>query len=164
MPESIFNKIAGQSLFFNKIAQVFSCELCEICKNIFFTLFLNSKIFSRDHSKSTYVWPTLKLAIFFCVVTSLFADTPSFCCRFFSLIWPLVPPPVTSFLSGHNIVRFVNYYCLNNTVMLRLCRLFPNLKLFQILLFRFYLRKFVNDLVIYPAKKKACKILNWFFQ
>ena len=89
-----------------------------------------------------------------------FCRHPLFLLSLFSLIWPLVPPPVTSFLSGHNIVRFVNYYCLNNTVMLRLCRLFPNLKLFQILLFRFYLRKFVNDLVIYPAKKKACKILN----
>ena len=46
-PVSFFNKVAGlrSSLFFNKVdfikketpAQVFSCEVCEMCKNTFST-------------------------------------------------------------------------------------------------------------------------------
>ena len=32
MPESFFNKVAG----LRQVAQVFSCEFCEICKNTFF--------------------------------------------------------------------------------------------------------------------------------
>ena len=104
--------------------------------------------------KVTFFWPTQKLVVFFCI---FFADTPFSCCRFLLLTWgiPLLSPQVTSFLNGHNIVRFVNYYCLNNTVMLHLNRSFPNLMLFQILLFRFCLRKFVNELVIYPQKKES---------
>ena len=42
-------------------------------------------------------------------------------------------------------------------------RLFPNLILFQILLFRLYLTKFVNNLVIYPQKKVSLQNLVLFF-
>ena len=40
MPESIFKKSCGPEAWTEALAQVFSCEFCEIPKNIFFTEYL----------------------------------------------------------------------------------------------------------------------------
>ena len=50
----------------------------------------------------------------------------------------------------------------HNLYLLIYNRLFPNLAFCQVLLFRLYLRKFANSLVIYPQKKIKLQILSKF--
>ena len=63
VPEPFFNKVAGvawNSINKETLAQVFSCEFCEIFKNTYFTEHLRTTAFVHNHTKiNTYQVPNI---------------------------------------------------------------------------------------------------------